>query len=305
MFVIISRQLVKMFLLMMVGVVCRKSNLVNHEGNKVLSNVLLLVINPMLIIDSFQVECTPQLLRGVLTAIVLSLVIHVIAIVLGELLLRGGDRDASAIERCAIVYSNCGFMGIPLIHAVLGSTGVIYLTAFILVFNILIWTHALFVMTGKADRQQLMNGLRSPTVISTLLGFILFVCHIKLPEVVGDSISYIAVMNTAMGMLVAGISLAESNLLASMRRPRTYFICALRLLATPLITLAIFAFLPLEQELLFSLLIAAACPTATTCIMFALRYGKDEKYASELFTVSTLLSLVTIPAVIFIAERVL
>lgn len=138
-----------------------------------------------------------------------------------------------------------------------------------------------------------------------LIGVILFLTRIRIPSLLLDTIDYVAAMNTPVGMMVAGIALAETNILDALKNRRIYLITAVRLLVIPAILLAVLAFLPLNSTLLCTMLVAAACPTATTCTIFALRYDANYKYASEIFAMTTLVSLITIPLIVALAEPLL
>lgn len=305
MFLIIANQIIKMFLIMVVGYVCFRTGQVDHRGNKTLSNLLLMVINPFLIINAFQMEYSPHLMKGFLLSFLLALLTHTVGIVLARFLMpERGDGNA-CIEQFSCIYSNCGFMGIPLINSILGSEGVLYITAYMVAFNLLCWTQGLLLMTGNTSRKQLIKGLTSPVMFGIVIGLVLFVAQIRLPAVLGDSIGYLADMNTPVGMLIAGISLAETSLGKAVKNPRLYLVTAVRLLLIPVLMLVIFRFLPADPNVLLTILVASACPAATTCTMFALRFDKNYKYASELFAFSTVASMLTIPFIVFLAEKLI
>ena len=117
-----------------------------------------------------------------------------------------------------------------------------------------------------------------------------------------DTIDYVAAMNTPVGMMVAGIALAETDLWQALKNRRTYLVTAVKLLVIPAVMIAILAFLPINHTVLYTILVASACPAATTGTIFALRYNANYKYASEIFAFSTLASLITIPVIVSLAE---
>ena len=330
MFLIISRQIIKMFLLMMVAFITFRAKVIDHEGSRTISNLVLMVVTPMLILKAFLQEATPQLVRGLGLALLLAFLTHFGAILISRIFFPAGKSPNYTIEQFSVVYSNCGFIGIPLISGVFGDEGIFYITAYVAVFSILIWTHGLLLMNtpGTAETnntknpddpaakkaleqrrrenlRQIRKGLTSPVMFSIVIGIIIFLSGIRLPDVVTDTVSYIGDMNTPLGMFVAGATLAEADLLKTLKNRQLYKTAAVKLFVIPLAVLAVFAFLPLNKTVLYAILIANACPTGSTGIMFALRYDKNYKYASEIFTFSTLVSMVTIPLVILLAERVI
>lgn len=305
MFLIITNQILKMFLILIVGYICYHTKLVDHHGNKVLSNLLLLVVNPILIVNALQMDYSASRMKGFLLAALLAALTHVVGILLSRVLFPEKRSRDYNIEQFSSIYSNCGFMGIPLANSILGSEGILFITSYMIVFNLFCWTHGLMLMTGNASRKQIKKGLTSPVMIASVIGLFLFVLQIRLPSVVNETIGYISNMNTPMAMLIAGVALAETNLFGALKNRRLYLVTAVKLLILPLVMLVCLSFLPFDHKVLCAVLLAAACPCATTGTMFALRYDGNYKYASELFAFTTVVSMATIPVIIYLAERVL
>ena len=302
MFLIVAKQMVLMFLLIMVGFVIRRTKLADEAGNRVLSNVLLMVIVPFVVLNSLlTVEYNARLLRGFFWSMVFAVLTHLIGIIVAHFLVTGNDKD-TMIERYSAVYSNCGFMGIPLVQAILGAEGVFYITAYIIIFNLLTWTHGMLIISGDTSLHQLIRGLLSPTVCAIVIGFIGFFLRVKLPSPVEGAIGYMAGMNTPMGMIVAGVALAESNPIAALKRRRVYLVSVLKLFVMPLLIMVIMLIFRPSEGVYYTTIAAAASPAGTTATMLALRYDSDYRYASELYVITTLLSMITIPVVIAIAE---
>lgn len=302
MFVLIFNQLLKMLFIMVLAYGCYKAKWVNQEGNRTLSNLLLMVINPFLIITVYQTDYNATLVKGLLISFFAALVSQMIGILISQVLIRKTGNPEYSIERFAAVYANCGFMGIPLINSILGSEGVFYLTAYITIFNILTWTHGLVLIKGKLQLQTLRQGLLSPMILATVLAASLFFLQIRIPETLLDSIQYVADMNTPVSMFIAGISVAQANLKKIFTNFRIYLVGFAKLLAMPLVTLLFLYVANIPTNVAYTILIAAACPTATTTTMMAIRYNKNYTYSSEIFAVTTVLSIVTIPIVAYVAE---
>lgn len=302
MFVLIFNQLIKMLCILLLAFLCYRIKLLNQEGNRNLSNLLLMVVNPCLIITTYQTDYDSRLVRGLLLAFAAALISHVIGIVIAHFCISQKGNVDCAIDRFGAVYSNCGFMGIPLIYSVLGNEGVFYLTAYITVFNILTWTHGLALLEGNFSPARLKEGLISPIVIGTFIGMLLFFFQFRLPEVLLDSMNYIADMNTPLAMIIAGLSVAQADLKKIFSNLRIYYVSLLKLVIIPLAVLFFLVVFRIEYNVAYTILIASACPTATTVTMMAIRFEKNYKYASEIFAFSTVLSIFTIPFVAFIAE---
>ena len=208
------------------------------------------------------------------------------------------QKNKIPVEKIALIYSNSGFIGLPLINGVIGQEGVFYMTAYLTVFNLLLWTHGVIVMGGAGDFKTICRNLCTPTIIAIFAGVICFVTGIKIPAVIDNPIQYIANMNTPLAMLIAGANLAQSNIVSSLKSLRMYYLCALKLIIFPVIgmlILYIFNFQSFDFNVPFTVFIGMACPAGASAIMFAERYNKDSLYATEIFVLTTILSLITIP----------
>jgi len=299
-------QIIIMFFIILIGVVCYKIKLIDKETNKKLADIVLLLVNPILIFVSYQREFKSTLLSGLLISLVLALATHLFGILVSVIVLRKKNHEGDiAIERFAIIYSNCGYIGIPLVNGIFGSEGVFYITAYNTIFNLVLWTHGMITMSGKNDRKSIAKAILSPSIIATVAGFILFICKVMLPGVINDAFNYVGSMNTPLAMLVAGITIAQNDILKLIRKLRIYYITFFKLLLVPIAMLLLFHLFEMPRIVLITAVLAAACPTAASINLFSLRYDKNYLYASELFAVTTILSMFTIPLVMILANMLL
>lgn len=306
MFILIFEQLVKMFFIMLLAFICYKIKLVDQNGNRSLSNLLLMVLNPLLIITVYQgTEYDPDMVRGLLLAFVAAFLTHILGIVVSTALIRPSSGTDYSIERFNSMYSNCGFIGIPLINSVFGGNGVFYITAYMVAFNLFSWTHGVILMEKKCSLKNMKEGVLSPMFLSTIAAVVLFFLGIRIPSVVLDSMNYVADMNTPLAMMVAGFSVAQADLGKMLRNTRIYFVSFIKLILIPLLVIGVLKLMALPDAVAVTVLIGAACPAATTGTMMAIRYRQNYTYSSELFAMTTVLSVVTIPAVIFLSEIIL
>lgn len=305
MFVLILNQLMKMQFIMILAFICYRLHVIDQEGNKNFSNLLLMVVNPCLIITVFQTDYDKELVWALIAAFGAAVIAHIICFVTAHFLVPEKNNPDYALERFGAAYSNCGFMGIPLINSVLGGKGVFILTAYMTVFNLLTWTHGLLLLNGRFSAKRLKEGLLAPIVVCTVIGAVLFFLQFRIPSPLIDSMQYIADMNTPLAMMIAGFSVAQSDLKKMFFHVRTYWVCFMKLVIMPLAVLVFLAICPMDRTVAYTTLIAAACPTATTLTMMSIRFERNYTYASEIFSFSTVLSVATIPMIIYIADFVL
>ncbi|MBP3360479.1 MAG: AEC family transporter [Clostridia bacterium] len=290
-----------MFLLMLIGYGLFKIKKITPEGRKQLSELVLTIVCPALILMVYQTEHKPEYTTGLIWAFVLSAVSMAAGIIFSKSVISKKFADYT-IDRFSVAYSNCAFIGIPLINGVFGEEGVLYVTAYITLFNLLVWSHGVMMMKNELSLSGLVKALRSPTIIAVFIGIITYIAQIRIPKIPAEAINYIASLNTPLAMLIAGATMAESNLAGAIRKPSVLFSCFLKLLALPVLVMLIFKLFPVPSSTVYTtIIIATACPTATIGTLFALRYGKNAVYASEVFALSTLLSGITIPVIVLLS----
>jgi len=299
--VVILKQIVIMFIILLIGLGCSLKGLITKEGNKQLSKVALYIVNPLLIFMSYQSEYSARLLKGLLWSFLLSGISFGVMIALSTLIISK-KRPEHSLERFSAVYSNCGFIGIPLIRGIYGDEGVLYLTAYITLFNILVWTHGYMTMKESRDFKSFIKAATSPSVIAVFIGLIFYLMQIRLPEILHTSLQYVSDMNTPLAMLIAGSAAAQTNVLKALKNKGLYMVCAYKLFLLPIVAFALVQFLPAPHMVKMVVLIASACPVATTGTMFAIQFDKNPERCSEFFAVSTLLSGLTLPLVTMLGE---
>lgn len=292
-----------MLILIGVGVICAKTKLISETSNKDLSKFVLQVVNPVVIFMSYQTEYRSELVKNLLLTFVISAAVIGAVILLSYGFVRKKQGRETEIERFSSVYSNCGFMGIPLVDAIYHEEGVFYLTAFITVFNLVVWTHGVILISGKKDFKQVVKVFYSPTIIAIFLGLITFFLQIKLPSALADSLGFIKEINTPMAMIVSGVTIAGTNIPKMLKNYRIYYVCLLKLLVIPVIIAVPLVLLGgIEEKVRMTILIASAAPPAAMCTLLSIRYGRNSVYASEIFTAGTILSVVTLPLVVKATE---
>ncbi|MGN0696793.1 MAG: AEC family transporter [Oscillospiraceae bacterium] len=303
------KQIAVMFMLIAAGYICGKT-IISQETGRQLSKLVLNVVNPMLIFMSYQMDYDIKLLTNLMMSVLLGAVSFAAAILMSEVLFKKSSPDTKAADKFFAVYSNCGFMGIPLINGLFGSEGVFYLTGYLTCFNILVWTHGIMLFRDGEEKEGFgrtaLKVIKSPSVIAIIAGIICFVLQIRLPGLIAEAADYISSMNTPLAMIVAGVTIAGSGRITDMlKNGRAYYISAVRLLFVPLIFVLlcrICGYFGAPETVFMTMAVAAACPGAATGVMYAVNYDKNPVYASNIFALSTILSAVTLPISVTFSE---
>ncbi len=297
----VAIQVVIVFLLIAVGFTLKKAKKIDTHTSKQLTDLLLMVVTPCVLINSYQKEFKSELAFNLLTAAIFTIIIHIVMIVISTIIYRKEETKKYRINIFSAVYSNCGFMAIPLLTAVLGEDGVFYGSAYLAFFNIFYWTHGVALYTGDWKSLSIKKAILNPGVIGTLLSLALFFLNISLPNIILEPVKYLAGLNTPIAMIILGVYLADIDFGKTLRRLSIYTVSLLRLIVFPVLAVILAKLMRLDETVATAVLISAACPTATVTTLFAAKFGLDAGYASEVVSVSTLLSVITIPLIMMIA----
>ena len=287
---------------MLIGALSAKTGLISASANKDLSKFVLQVVNPVVIFMSYQTELKAELVKKLLLTFALSALAMAVMLVGAYLFIRPREGSNTEIERFSSIYSNCGFMGIPLVNAMFGMEGVFCLTAFITVFNLTVWTHGVILITGEKDVKSMLKVLRSPTMIAIAVGLLAFFLKIRLPEIPSKALGYISELNTPLAMVVSGVTISQTSFAGIVKKTGVYRVCFSKLILLPFILIVIFSLFPIDEQVRMTVLVAAAAPPAAMCTLLCIRSGKDSLYASEIFTAGTILSVIALPIVVKFTE---
>lgn len=296
---VLIKQVIIMFVLMSVGYICYKKKLISDQGSKDIGNILLYVAIPVVIVSNFHVERTAEKTQAFFNSILFSFLAMLAAMIISYLIYHKKDR----VSEFSATFSNSGFVGIPLIQAVVGNHAIFYISMTIVLTGVLQWTYGVFAISGDKSAMKPKKVLSNPVVIAVFIGSIIFFGNITLPSMVTNVFSIISGLNTPLAMIVSGVYLAQSDLLGMLRKKKVYEVSLIRLVLIPLITIVIFRLIPYENvDMLLAILLAAACPVGSNVAIYAQQYDKDYTSAVENVCISTILSIITLPLVVMIAS---
>lgn len=291
-------KIISIFIIMVVGVICFRVGIINNNTKEKLSRLSTLIVNPILIFMSFQMAYDTALLKNMGILFVLAVISYLISILLAHFLLHETEGYDLAVEKFAVTYTNCGFIGVPLGYALFGSLGVIYATVFVATFHIFCWTHGILLLDNSGFQPK---KLINPCLIAVFGGIICFIFQLKIPENISFAMNSIADMNTPLAMLLSGAIMAQLNFRDTLKKGRMFFVVVLRLVVSSAIFAFLLRFIPIDEQMRVVAAVTAACPSGAMTITMAILYGRDDYYATELFGMTTLLSIATIPLCMMIA----
>ena len=299
---IVFSQTLTMALYMLLGYALFKGGKITVEGSRSIASLLIWMIIPSVIINSFLVEFTPEKAKLFAASFAVGLAALLLAMLVARICFNG-----RGIDQFAAAFSNAGFIGIPLVQASLGADAVFFIVGLIITLNLAQWTYGAALIKkekGNKTKTNVKELFLNPIVISAIVGFFLFITGLgtKLPAVLSGCIKGVAALNAPLAMIVLGVYLAQTKLVSQFTNPRIYLISAVRLVLIPALTIALFAVLPVDSTMKMAVLISASAPVGANVAVYAQLYDADYAYACQTVTQSTILSIVVLPLVIMVAR---
>ena len=303
-FLTVLYQATALFIIMAIGYLLYRVKLVDDKSVTGMTNVLLWAVTPCLLVETFSRPFDLSLAVSLGIFALAAFLAKVASALISVLIFRRGVYDDRVILRYSTIFSNCGFMGLPLAQALYGDEGVMYASIFVAVFNLCQWTWGFAMMSGKGAPMKKL--LLNPGIIGLVLGLPLFFFSIQLPDMIFYPIQSVASVNTPLAMIVIGCHLAQTDLREAIRQPRVHIACLVRLIGLPLLFLAIFALLPipLTPLALAVLVIELSAPTAATTVLIGGMCGRNTELGGQCVALSTLASVITLPLIATLAAKI-
>lgn len=300
-FLTVAGSVVTLFLMMAVGFFFAKRGLLDQKTLSQASSLLLYAVTPAVLISTLSLERTPQADRQLFTAALALVGTYALYMALSVLLFRRQPEHTRGVLRFASIYGNKGFMGLPLVQAALGGEATMVAALALAFFNVVVWTHGVALIGGRA-RLPVKKALLNPAVLGFAAALVLYLTGWRLPGPVDRAVGYMASLNTPLAMIIIGGQMAGSDLGAVFRDRRLYAASACKLVALPALTMLVLFPFHLDAIIYLTLVILSGCPTAGVTSMFAQMMEKDTVCAARQVTLSTLLSILTLPLSALLAK---
>lgn len=299
---VLFNRLLSLFIIIIIGFAVIRSGLVKASEIRSISMLSLYIVCPFAVMNAFEVNCTPEILGGMLLAVVFAVLTHVVFIIAMRLLRQ--PLKLSDIERASVIYSNAGILTIPLVTSMLGPEWVIYTCAYNLVQITLQWTHLRMMISGE-KHIEIRKILLNPNIIAIYIGVVIFFTGFRFPGPIDSAIDMISAMIGPLGMLITGLMIGSMPLKRLVSFRRAWLTVFLRLLAMPLIMALIAksglaSFASGGETVLMISLLAAAGPCGSTVMQMSQIYNDNAtaEYASAINVISMLCCAVTMPLVV-------
>lgn len=296
---IVFAKMAMLVLIMLLGYLCARIGITGPEFNQrvtpLVMNVLLTatILNSVLSVPDF----TGREIVDYVLVLTAATVLQVVMAWFLPRLLRTRSEDVGA-TRLVTAFGNVGFVGLPVVAAIFGDEMVFFASLCNIPFNLALYSCSAAQLSPDGGRVRWQDVLNAP-VIATLLSVVLLLSRVHVPGVLADTISSVSGVTIPLSMLVIGTSLGGISVRSVLTDWRVYVVSAVRLLVCPLLTWLVLR--PFAAGALLGIsVLMAACPSAMLVTALCLQYGRSDAFASKCIFLSTVLSAVTIPLLIWL-----
>ena len=277
---IAAQQVIILYLIVAAGFIADKTKVFTEKTARAANDLLFYVITPCVIINSFlTTEFTPETSKGFALAALGGALTHIIGIVLSIPFFRNNNKKNNAVFKFACIYGNMGYMALPLAEAVLGSEGVFYCSAGVIVFQVFTFTHGIWQMNRGNSEGAKFNPKKlilNPGVIAVIIGLPFFLLKVNMPEIIMKPVSLIGSMNTPLAMLMLGTYMSNAGLKTIFKNKEQYLVALVKIIAVPVVFFLIMKLTGLLTGALFTAcMIQASAPSANNTVLFDAKYGRD------------------------------
>lgn len=290
------------FFCILVGFLAAKAGVMDTQSNKKLSSLVVNVTNPMQILASALAGGTllPRVqllwLCGLIVLMYLALILLSRTLV-PLLRLR---PEQSGVYRFMFILGNTGFLGYPVVEALLGVEASFYVTLFVLVFQLVCWSYGVSLIKAEARFHLHWRVLLRPCVLAALIAFALRLLGLQAPALVYQALDTIGDITSPIVMLILGCSLAQMRFGQIFGNWRIYVLIVLKMFLMPLLAYFALRHVLTDQTALCVMTVILCMPVASNTTLLSYQYGADETIASSGVFVSTLVCLVSVPALVWL-----
>lgn len=284
-----------MFVMIIAGMVLGKLGIITKESRKSLTKVVIDLILPCNILYAFS-NADASALSSMVIVVIMAFLIQLVWYLLSRVFWKKMPKYRRGVMRYCFQFSNCGFLGNPVIEGLYGAQGLIYASVYLIPIRIFMWSVGLDCFQESSGKigEVVKKVVTHPCIVATAVGVLWMFFPIQLPEFLYKGIYGFNQCLTPFTMLIIGSILAEANL-KEMFCKDIYLVCLLRLIVQPLIVLCACRLLRLETLVAEVVTVLVAMPVASTTAILASQHDCDATFASNAVVITTILSLITIP----------
>ena len=277
----------QLIILIVIGFFVWRLGMVDDKFDKSLTTFLLNIALPCMIIKSFSAPFSSDQLINCAILVGISVVYLALCFGIGQLIyVAHGKNFTGRILRFGAMFTNFSFVGIPVVEALYGQTGLLYFVVFVVPIRMVYYSSAKALLSPPETTHEKMSfwghlkGWLSPPVVAVFIGLALYITGFTFPTPIDKTISGIGAITSPLGMILCGISLGKNNI-KSLLKPKYLRMPLLRNMLLPAFTAAIMYFLPVDPLVAKTVVIYAALPVASLLSAFTIQYDPEPEAILE------------------------
>jgi malate permease and related proteins len=312
---VIITQIIILAVVVLIGAMAAKFRVLTIDSKDMLSKVIFNISLPlMLFTNFFRLEATPRLIANSITILAISGFVIFFLLFVGWLIVKKFRLQGSeaAVFKVHAMFGNTIFLGFPLITALYGVEGLLYASMFQLVSTIIMWTAGVIILShgNGVTWKKSLGRVINPNTVATLTGLLCFILSVRLPDILLKPMTELGSANTWLSMLYIGAMLVLSNVGGLLKKKNLYLVSFNRLVLGPALLILIFYLIALTgfapEKLVTSVIILeASMPCMVTVVIMAKEFGSDDRLATGNVFVSTIISILTLPLVVMVLEKLM
>ena len=296
----VLNEIIILFAIMLIGFYAGRRGIIPPGTRKGMTELLLRVTLPLLIISSFDFDFSMDMLKNGLEILTYAFIIQIGLVLLSGLLFYKYSHEKKAVLRFITAFSNCGFMGYPIIGSLFGGEGVFYTSIYNVAFNVLIWTAGVMLFSSSRDKENIKKILINPCILAVFIGIMIFILQIPVPKVLWSIMELTGGITTPLSMMIIGAMLAEMKLKDIIAGFELYYLSFIRLIAAPALVYFLFSIFNIQGMVPKICIIITGMPGAVNTAIISEKYGGDSTLASKCVFTTTFLSAITIPIMLML-----
>ncbi len=301
-FLAVGTQVIILFILIGIGFVLGKAGKMDDRSSLGMSNLVIYVVMPAMQIVAYQRPLDNKTLRNFFLVLLIAVAVQGIGILISRVLIHSRDTERQRTLQFSASFSNCSFMAFPLQIALFGSLGVFYGSAYSMVFTLLAWTYGIYLLTGDKSQLSWKSLLLNPGIIASVIALTFYLGQITLPEIIFKPLEYLSFLNTPLPMIIVGYQLSKADFRAVVRGLDIWLAAIMRLIISPLVAIAVCLLLHVSSDVAIIIVIAASAPPASLLGILSAKFGRDTALSSGVVSFHTLLSILTMPLMVSLAQ---
>ncbi|MDF2678782.1 MAG: permease [Bacillota bacterium] len=295
----ITDSVISLFIIILVGFYGGRKKIITSELNNGLTDILIQIALPFMIISSFVFTYDDTIKDNVLKTFYYSFAAYLIIALISYLLLIPIKHDKKTILHFGNVFVNTGYVGFPILYSIYGSEGVIYGSIFNMFFVIFLWTYGIMLYSGKFDKKDLKNEMKkvlfNPSIIAVIIGLSIMIFDLTINNAILSGVRNIGNISGPLSMLIIGVILSNVKIKNHLKDWTIYYGIVVKLIIIPIIIYFISISFIETSKAINSVIIMTGMPAAAMTSIFAESYNKEKEYAAIIVSSTTLISLITVP----------